>query len=144
MNLLYAILMGGSQASGDYTWYHKHTTGYIPTTRMQDIRTILIQGTDVALPMFVCKVCYMVLYTQFGNEIKELDYNNTYTDVARPPDAVHDDMKYCMHQLIRPADAYKQIRRYLDDDIASRVDLSSWLDIMAAGCLQMLREATKV
>ena len=144
MNLLYAILMRGTQASGDYVWYHKESIGYIPTERMQAIRDILMQGVGDALPMVACQVCAMVLYTQFGTEIKALDSNNTYTDVTRPPDKTHDDPAYCMYNLIKPADAYKQLRRYLDEDIVSRADLTSWLDIMAAGCLQMLREATKV
>lgn len=144
MNLLYAILMAGSQASGDYAWYSKRITGYIPTTRLQDIRDILVQDTGAALPMYVCMVCYMVLYTQFGKEIKELDSNNTYTDITRPADSDHDDEKYCVYKLIKPAESYQQLLHYLDDDISSRLDRSSWLDLMAAGCLQLLREATKV
>lgn len=142
MNILYAILMNGAHATGNYVWYDKHHNGYIPTARMQAIRDIITQGVDEKLPLLACQICSMVLYTQFGQQIKELDPNNSYVDTTRPVDADHNDSKYCLYDVIKSVSAYQNIRNYLDDDIAAVLDKESWLDIVAAGCLQMLREAT--
>jgi hypothetical protein len=140
MNKLYAILMAGASATGDYAWYAKHHDDYILTERMQQIRDLIVQGADEKLPLLVSQICAMILYTQFGQRIKELDSNNTYVDVTRPATADNNDSKYCLYDVIKPVNAYQKIRLYLNDDIASVVDNESWLDLIAAGCLQLLRE----
>lgn len=139
MNILYSFLMNGATPDADYVWYTKQTSDVLHTTRSNHIRDIMLQGIAKELPMFASQVCYMVLYTQFSDQIRKLDSNNTYFDPGRPSDKPHNDPKYCMHQLILPAAAYRQIRNYLDDDIADETDFSSWLSIMAAGSLQILR-----
>ena len=148
MNILYALLMAGETPTSDYTWYDKHHDNYLLTARMREIRDLIVQDAGDKLPMLVCQICAMVLYTQFGQQIKELDSNNTYQDVTRPPQSDHNDDRYCFFTvienkaipLIKPASAYQKLRNYLEDDIASVVDNSSWLDLIAAACLQLLRE----
>lgn len=153
MNILYALLMAGETPTSDYAWYDKHHGTYIITERMQEIRDLIVQDSGDKLPLLVCQICAMVLYTQFGQQIKELDSNNTYQDVTRPVDAAHNDDKYCLYTvtgstttpvipLIKPAAAYQKLRNYLEDDIAAVVDTSSWLDLIAAACLQLLREVS--
>lgn len=140
MNILYSFLMNGETPDTAYEWYKKANSTVMHTTRSNKIRDILTQGVAKELPMFAAQICYMVLYTQFGEQIKQLDSNNTYFDPGRPAEADHNDTRYCMYKLIKPASEYRQLRNYLDDDIANETDFSSWLSIMAAGCLQILRE----
>lgn len=140
MNILYSFIMNGTTPDTAYAWYAKQTSTVMHTTRSNKILEIITHGITKELPMFAAQVCYMVLYTQFGEQIKQLDSNNTYFDPGRPSDAAHDDTHYCIYNLIKPANEYRQIRNYLDDDIANETDFSSWLSIMAAGCLQILRE----
>ena len=140
MNILYNFLMNGATQDSDYAWYKKESSAVLHTTRSNKIRDILVQGVSKELPMFAAQVCYMVLYTQFGKQIRQLDSNNTYFDSGRPANSDHNDPRYCLYSLIKPANEYRQIRSYLDDDIANETDFSSWLSIMAAGCLQILRE----
>ena len=140
MNKLYSILVSPLKVSG---WYKKQTEETRPliTKNSQEIKYILLTGVPAtSLAMFACVVCDMVLYSTFGTEIQQLDNNNTYFDPGRPDDAAHNDPTYCFHQLIQPASALSAIRYHLDQDILDRLNLESWLDIMAAGCLQMLRE----
>ena len=140
MNILYSFLMNGATPDPDYAWYAKQTDSVLHTTRSNKILEILTQDIAKELPMFAAQVCYMVLYTQFGDQIRKLDSNNTYFDPGRPSDKAHNDTRYCIYRLIKPAEAYRQLRNYLDEDIADETDFSSWLSLMAAGCLQILRE----
>lgn len=141
MNKLYGALMQDATITSDYSWYEKHWDGYLSTERIRAIRDIIVQDAGDKLPLLASVICNMVLYTQFGRQIKELDSNNTYSDVTRPKDSDNNDSKYCIWDVIKPVAAYQQIRMYLEDDIASTVDTASWLDLIAAGCLQILREA---
>jgi hypothetical protein len=47
-----------------------------------------------------------------------------------------------MHDLIQPIKSYKPILGRIDDDIRNTLDEESWLDMMGAACLQMLREVS--
>ncbi len=138
MNKLYSILIGMTPVSG---WYFKRSSQYMITDRINAIRSILLQDVpEDRLPMFVCTLCDLVRMSTFGNEILELDPNNTYQDITRPIDAEHNDDTYCIHDLIKPATAFSTLRRYLADDINNRVNHESWIELMGAGCLQLLRE----
>ena len=138
MNKLYSILIGTTPVSG---WYFKRSSLYMITDRINEIRAILLQDVpEEKLPMFVCALCALVRLSTFGNEILALDANNTYQDITRPADAEHNDAAYCIHDLIKPASAFSTLRRYLADDISTRLNYESWIELMGAGCLQLLRE----
>lgn len=140
MNTLYSILVSPSKPSG---WYAKQIEDVTPlvSKRSQAIKDILLTGVPGnSLSMFVCVVCYMVLASTFGEEIKKLDSNNTYFNPARPKDAAHNDPLFCFHQIVQPASVLQAIKYHLDTDIQERMNPESWVDLMAAGCLQLLRE----
>ena len=138
MNLLYSILSGKPYAGG---WFDKKTTSYLPTSRSKALRAIMIRGVqDAQLPMFASVVCDLVRMSTYGTEIIGLDANNTYQPAERPADAKHDDASYCFNKLVKPASELREIRIYLDDDIEDRLNPESWVELMGAGCLQLLRE----
>ena len=138
MNLLYSILIGTPHYSG---WYDKAMTSFLPTDRMLAIRSILIQDVpEEKLPMFACVICDLVRLSTYGSEIIALDPNNTYQPTTRPSSAKHANPDYCFYQLVKPAAAFRSLCAYLDQDIDSRLNKESWIELMGAGCLQMLRE----
>ena len=142
MNTLYGILVMNVPSTADYAWYDKQYDVTVPTTKMQNIREILLTGIPAEkVRMFASVVCNFVLYTSFGAEIQKLDPNNSYVEVTRPSDSEHSDQAYCCFGLIQPVSAYRKLRTFLDEDIAARMNKSSWIDYLAAGCLQLLREA---
>jgi len=144
MNTLYGILVQTVPSSPDYAWYDKQYDLTVPTTKMQNIRDILLTGVPIEkIRMFASVVCNLVLYTRFGADIQNLDPNNSYVDVTRPDDSDHSDQSYCCYGLIQPVTAYKKLRMFLDDDISGLLNKDSWVDWMAAGCLQLLRETTE-
>lgn len=139
MNKLYSILVGNMEVSG---WYFKRQTPLLITDRMQEIRSVLLQDVpSEKLPMFICVLCDLVRMSAFGTEILALDNNNTYQETVRPVDVDHSDTSYCVYDVIKPATVYSKLRRYLDEDITSRLNAESWIELMGAGCLQLLREA---
>ena len=142
MNKLFSALMRG-YAPVTFSWFDKHTSAITPTSKSDALVSNIIRGIpDDRRAMFASVLCNLVLNTQYGAEIIKLDPNNTYVTVTRPPimEAAHSDPKYCMHDLIQPIQAYKDIKLYLEDDIANRLDSNSWFDLMGAACLQLLRE----
>ena len=144
MNKLYGLLLSKypNAVVTNPAWYIKRTTAGRTTTKIQAITDILLSDVpEERSAMFVSVVCYMVLMTQFGKEIQQLDPNNSYVPVVRKSDADNSDQAYCMHDLIKPASSYSGVRSYLDTDITDRLDSNSWLDLMGAACLQILREA---
>ena len=145
MNVLYGILMGGQSVPQDYAWYYKNYTLGIYSDKINALRDSLMADadTDGATAMVASCLCYLVLYTEFGAEIKKLDENNTYTPISRPTDAASSDPKYNMYSYIKPSDAYSTALGYVDQDIRDRVDSKSFISIAAAICLQMLRELNR-
>jgi hypothetical protein len=91
------------------------------------------------LLMFACFLCNEVMGTIFGDEIKTLDPENTYTSFTRDPDAAASEI--LLYDLTRSAKELRYLYTYLDKDIVDRLVVPEWLDIMAAVCLQILREA---
>ena len=141
MNKLYSLLMGNAYVPEEYSWYSKRTEEITVTERMAEIIAIMITDVPVArLALYVSTLCNLVLNTQYGAEIKALDPNNTYFPVTRYPDAEHSNTDYGMADLIQPVSAYTGLLRYLADDISDRLDTNSWLDIMGAASLQLLRD----
>ena len=144
MNILYSILTWNTVPNAAYADYNKKTEVVFLTSKMVAIRNILMTGVpDDKKGFFAAVLCDLVQWTNFGTEIKQLDSNNTYVTAARPVDSEHSNQNYCFHTLIQPASVYKALRRYLDDDIAGIMNKYSFLDYMAAGCLQLLREINK-
>ena len=90
---------------------------------------------------FACTVCGLVSNSAFDAEIKALDPDNTYGQPSRPPDATHSNSSYCFYTLVQPLSTYRLLKGYLDPDLVARLAGGSWLDYVAAGCVQMLREA---
>ena len=141
MNKLYGLILFECSPSDNPEWFIKRTTTTKTTARAQALADIILTGVPAGrCAMFASVVCYMVSLTQFGKEIAALDPNNTYVPVVRDPDVDHSAESCCMHDLIRPIGAYETITTHLDKDIYDRVDKNSWLDMMGAACLQMLRE----
>ena len=143
MNKLFRLLMKGVEIPDSFSWYAKNIDSepLVLTDRMTNIINILTTGVpDNRLAMYAAVVCNLAMRTQYGEEIKALDPNNTYVPVTRYPDATHSDADYCMNDLIQPMAAYKKLSQYLSDDIIERLDTYSWFDMMGAGCLQLLRE----
>ena len=81
------------------------------------------------------------MFTEFGSEIRELDGNNTYVPVSKAPGVEVLSPESLLYDLTGPVYRYKVMYRYLDEDIVDRLSVPTWLDVMSAGCLQMLRLA---
>jgi len=144
MNTLYGILTWGTSGSEAYSFYDKRHDMVMPTNKMLAIRDIIMTGIpDDKKRMFAAFLCDIVRYSNFGSDILQLDDNNTYVAITRPPNTEHSDARYCLHGLIKPVIAYKQLRRYLDTDIEGRMVQAAFTDWMGAACLQLLREASK-
>ena len=142
INKLYGILTNGVKASGTYEWYNKQCDNPMHTQRMDTIRNIVLTGIDDEhLNFFACVVCGLVKYSAFDAEITLLDSNNTYSDPGRPPEAAHSNSSYCFYTLVQPLSSYRLLKGFLDEDLAAKIAGGSWLDYVAAGCAQMLREA---
>jgi hypothetical protein len=138
-NRLYGLLTYGHNLEGSY--YKKLHTPVFPTNNGIEIQKIILSGVpEERIPMLACFLCYEVMFTEFGAEIRELDGNNTYNPVSKNPSLGVLDQNNLLHDLTGPVSDYKFMYRYLADDIVSRLSVPTWLDLMAAGCLQMLRE----
>lgn len=143
MNTLYGLLMQGKDVPESFSWFGKTAAAPLSTERCSALIAIVLKGVpDTRRVMYVAMLCNLVLNTQYGAEIQKLDPNNTYVKVTRPKTATHSDPVYCVHDLIQPIHAYKDIRLYLQDDITERLDTNSWFDMMGAACLQILREVS--
>lgn len=144
MNTLYGILTWNTTPSSGYEYYVKRTDNLLINNKQQAIREVMLTGVpEGAEAFFAAVICDLVRYTNYGAEILRLDSNNTYTQQVRPPDANHSDPAYSFQALIQPVDVYKQLGKYLDDDLTATMNKESFLDWMAAGALQLLREANK-
>jgi hypothetical protein len=143
MNKLFNILMRGCSIPLSFSWYAKRSEVVPATERVLELVDIVMTGVPLERrAMVASQLCNLVLYTQYGPEIKKLDPNNTYVPVTRDPNVAHTEPTYCMHDLIQPIKSYKPILGRIDDDIRNTLDEESWLDMMGAACLQMLREVS--
>lgn len=142
MNKLYGLLTFEIKNNDITTYYNKKCTRHTPTEKgARLIHELTSNVHESRLPMFACFVCNAVLDTAFGDEIRKLDPNNTYTTITRDPDWDSGNGALLLHDLIcRPSILRAGLRKYLDPDIAARILLPDWMDCMAAGCLQLLRE----
>ena len=144
INKLYGVLLGEIGAiaiSGAYEWYRKKYTTCKTSTKIENIVSILCKNVEPEKrALFACLLCAAVVKTVFGKEITELDPVNTYVPVTRPPDSANSSPDFCLFTLASPADAYNPLKQYLDADILSRLTAPTWVELIAAGCLQILRE----
>ena len=144
LNVLYGILTNGESAVAPYEWYGKQCDNPVHTAKIDAIRQILLTGVPAEKTnFFACVVCDLVRHSEFGNEIFVMDYNNTYNPPGRPLLSSHDDDYYTFHELCLPTQAFLGLKLYLDEDITARLSGLIWLDYIAAGCLQILREVYK-
>jgi len=143
MNDLYALLTY-KQPQGDGSYYVKqHTPARHTAKSMRIADAIMAHVPDDRTCMFACVVCNAVQYTQFKDAIQWLDGNNTYAPVKRPPNALGDNPKFCMHDLCMTENEMKAILCYVGKDILDKITVHTWLTDMAALCLEMLREAKR-
>ena len=147
INKLYGVLLGMAAADvpTDYRWYIKKFTPIATNDKVQGILKILLQAVSFdKRAVFACLVCNAILSTVFGKEIQELDSVNTYVPVSRPPGSLDSDDRFCLTSMAKSADSYKGLMRYLDSDIKDKLTAPTWIDYVAAGCLQILRELKNV
>lgn len=149
LNVLYGALMGDVVDSGStiFNWFKKRFSILFPNDKAKAIRDIIMISALVPTPeqkvILAAALCYWVMQTAFGNEIHELDSNNTYNIVTRPSSVSHSDQSCCLYNLLNQIDT-QALLRYLDKDIRDRIPAgSNTLAIVAAGCLQLLREVRK-
>lgn len=150
INKLYGVLLGMSTAEvpTDYRWYIKKFTPIATNEKVQNILKILVHTVPMdKRALFACIICNAVLHTIFGKEIADRDPVNTYVPVSRPPDRTHHDtpdgQDYSLHDMMAPTDSYRALKQYLDEDITPKLNTATWIDWIAAGCLQILRELDK-
>lgn len=144
INKLYSLLLD-SYSYNKNDRFSKFTTPVFHTDRSRKIQEILMRAavaTNVnKLPLFASVVCYMNRFSLFGDEIEKLDPVNTYVQIERTQNDTDDSM--CMYELTDMAYISTELKRYLDKDIIDNLEAVTWLDYMAAGCLQMLREVSE-
>lgn len=144
INKLYGILLGAATIADTYQWYVKKYTTCKTSDKIDAILAVILKTvSEEKRAMFACLVCAAVVKTIFGKEITELDPVNTYMPVTRPPSSNNADESFCLWQLTGPVDTYKPLRQYLDEDILKRMTTPTWMEYVAAGCLQILRELKK-
>lgn len=147
INKLYGVLLGelGAAAiAGAYEWYRKKYTTCPTSDKIEKIVEILCKNVEPRQrALFACLMCAAVVKTIFGKEIEALDPVNTYVPVDRPPESSNSSPDFCLFMLASPAEAYKPLKQYLDQDILSRLTAPTWVEYIAAGCLQILRELAK-
>ena len=144
INKLYGILKGAADVPAGYEWYIKKFTPIATNEKIQDILKVLLAAVSPDKRIvFACLICNVVLHTVFGKEIENRDPVNTYVPVTRPPNSANDDDSFCLFKLAAPQESYKPMLQYLDEDIVEKLTSSSWIDYIAAGCLQILRELDK-
>jgi hypothetical protein len=144
INKLYGVLLGTVAVPDMYKWYIKKFTPLATNDKVQNILKILLLTVSLdKRAMFACLICNAILHTAFGKEISELDPVNTYIPVGRPPDSGNDDPAFCLKMETSP-DVYMPLKQFLDEDIIDRLNAAAtWIDYIAAGCLQILRELNK-
>ena len=147
LNILYGALMGDVVDSGStvFNWFKKRFSILFPNDKAKAIRNLIMLSafTPDQKVILAAALCYWVMQTVFGNEIHELDSNNTYNMVTRPSTVTHSDQSCCLYNLLNQLDIDK-LMRYLDRDIRDRIpNGSNTLSIVAAACLQLLREVHK-
>ena len=147
INKLYGVLLGMAveDVPAAYSWYIKKFTTVATSEKVQNILKVLLKTVPLdKRVVFACLVCNAILSTVFGPEIKKLDPVNTYIPVKRPPDSEDSDNNFCLVSMTEPASAYKALLQYLDPDIKEKLTAPTWIEYIAAGCLQILRELKNV
>lgn len=141
MNKLYGILTYGmTQADMTGNYYAKKHYPVMMTDKGRKLLDILLATLNTAnRPMLACALCRISVTSIFKHDVLELDPENTYNEVGRPPAATADDSAYCLYNATAPRDMLNQLLAQLDADIRERLIASPWFDIMAGACLQLLR-----
>ena len=144
LNQLYALLTTDAPpVSSSDAYYVKYITPCIHTERSKALLHVLTSSVPPArLRAFACVLCSNVRYSGFGAEILALDADNTYHRFVRDPSATGMDIGGCIYDLTGAVDDFAgAARQYLDNDIVERLSSPNWMEVAAACCLQMLREA---
>ena len=136
-NILYWILTKGTVPSSDQ--FYKRACSVPLSDRAERLRSMLVPKEVGAerLGLYASTLCAFSLDTQFGAEIAALDRNNTYRYPKRAIGASAGQMT--LHDVTCGVDRLSGIVGELDSDIADRLVVPQWIDVMAAGCLQALR-----
>ena len=143
INKLYGVLLGAATIAPEYEWYRKKFTACATNEKINGILAILcVAVPEARRVVFACLICNAVLQTVFGKEISALDPVNTYVPVERPNDQ-NDNSNYGLRKMIGSVQDYKGLLQYLDEDIKDRLTAPTFIDYIAAGCLQILRELSK-
>lgn len=140
INKLYSLLIGAHYSPDSR--YAKRCSSVMHTERTQALQAYItsnVPGNRV--PFFACVVCYEVLNSVFGADIRQLDPENTYNPMVRDPLATPTDTTLLLHDLTAPVSSFRASYKYLDADIKERLVTPAWIDCVGACCLQMLREA---
>lgn len=144
INKLYSLMVETPQYDTTDR-FSKVTSPVFHTKKSKQIQTILLSGlTDTKmdrLPLFASVICYMVRFSIFGDEISELDKVNTYVPIERTDTDITSNM--CMYDLTDSTAVFTDLLRFIDIDIKDRLVAATFIDYMAAGCLQMLREVSE-
>lgn len=141
MNKLYGLLMAGVSMDAQPAYYVKRFYPVAHTPKSRAMRDALM--TDVPedrVALLASFLCSEVKNTRFGEEILLLDSENTYAPFTRDPSRPADDPKLLIYDLVKPLPMLQELCKWLDDDLEERLELAGWLDVMAAVCLQILRE----
>lgn len=143
INKLYGVLLDNASISDTYSWYKKKFTVCMTNDKVKKILGVLCMSVPEARRVvFACLICNAVLPTIFGKEIEKLDPVNTYVPVGRP-NTDNDNPDFCLYDMIGNAQSYQAVKQYLDADIKERLVAPTFIDYIAAGCLQILRELAK-
>ena len=142
MNKLYSLLTYSVDLSSSTSYYVKQCYPPRHTPRSREICDAIMKGIPQdRFLLFACLLCTESLSTEFGEEIRSRDPENTYTALSRDPSASLEAADSVVWDLTKPVVELKYLYQYLDDDIKDKLVVPCWMDIMAAACLQMLREA---
>ena len=137
-NVLYGLLAAGKVSSDD-PYYKRHIRPPATSVAAELVKLLVPSAaTDTGRRgLFASAVCAAVLDTCFGNDIARLDPHNTYEHPV-----VHGTVgeRQTMYDLTGSPKSLRALVPLLDEDIAERLAAPQWIDYMAAGCLQLLRE----
>lgn len=154
INILYSIFTGAFPTQTPvHTQYKKiSSTVILRTEKMDDIVNLIFAKYNAntnsnSAHVFAAVICYYIRFSIFGDDIYEIDKANTYVE----PERITSDNQPTNKADVgtEPISAYigtcsvselQHIKQYLDKDILDRLEEPTWLDLVAAGCLQLLRE----
>jgi len=144
-NVLYGILTAGLRVPSTDKFYKKCTCPSL-TDKGRRLLALMLPADVSRRPLFASVVCAYALDTEFGAQIRSMDHENTYYKPTR-----HDGERsgvggelsdsLLAYDLTGNTEKWQAIISMLDSDLVDRLNAPRWIDVMAAACLQLLREA---